>query len=154
MRTDVSTLYKSQRQTRISSDSDFFSFRLIFDDIDPSYLWKLPRNCYEINLCKFVCKLISNIRECINVYTCLLCQRPFKNLIAHVSCTFAATEAIRDVWWEEVINLYYIRLSAELCGLAGDDFLVIYLGRRTDTSLESSAAASFRMLNYRLLKTL
>lgn len=104
VRTAVSTLYKSQRQTRISSDSDFFTFRLIFDDIDPSSLWKLPRNCYKINLCKFVCKLISNIRECINVYTCLLCQRPFKNLIAHASCTCAATKAIRDVWWEVVIN--------------------------------------------------
>lgn len=152
VRTAVSTLYKSQRQTRISNDSDFLTFRLIFDDIDPSSLWKLPRNCYEINLCKFVCKLISNTRECINVYTCLLCQRPFKNLIAHASCTCAATENIRDVWWEEVINLYDIRLSAELCGLAEDDFLVILLGRRTDTPLESSATASFRMLNYRLLK--
>lgn len=60
--------FKNNEASKITFD--FLTYRLIFDDMDPSSLWKLPRNCYEINLCKFVCK-----SESASTYTLAFCAK-------------------------------------------------------------------------------
>lgn len=88
VRTSVSSQHNLQRQDRLSSDS-FFS--TIFGNTEPSS-WKLPKKCYKINLCKFICKF-----ENLTKHVCLLCQKLFfTNLFAHASCVCLATVSIRD----------------------------------------------------------
>lgn len=104
------------------------------------------RNCYEINLSKFFCKLTSVPRDFNQNQVCLLCQKLFTNVFAHASCICLARANIRDLCWIDIVNLFDIRLSAELCALTDDDLFLVILGQQTLTQLGSSEYTSFRML--------
>ena len=151
VRTSVSSYFKLQRQTRLSCDPAFSEFLHIFDKTEPSSLWKIPKNCYEISLCKFICKLCASIQECNDIHACLLCQKPFTNAFIHAACACPVTASIRDQWWYNVVNFLNIYLTAELCALTDEDLFHILLGRQTLTELCSHDYAYFRMLNYRLV---
>lgn len=79
-RTSVSSQHKLQRQDPLSCHTDVFFFRIILGSTEPSSIWKLPRNCYETNLCKFICKLTPSIRDFNEIQVCLLCQKLFTNV--------------------------------------------------------------------------
>lgn len=104
------------------------------------------RNCYEINLSKFFCKLTSVPRDFNQNQVCLLCQKLFTNVFAHASCICLARANIRDLCWIDIVHLFDIRLSAELCALTDDDLFLVILGQQTLTQLCSSEYTSFRML--------
>lgn len=104
------------------------------------------RNCYEINLSKFFCKLTSVPRDFNQNQVCLLCQKLFTNVFAHASCICLARANIRDLCWIDIVNLFDIRLSAELCALTDDDLLLVILGQQKLTQLGSSEYTSFWML--------
>lgn len=104
------------------------------------------RNCYEINLSKFFCKLTSVPRDFNQNQVCLLCQKLFTNVFAHASCICLARVNIRDLCWIDIVNLFEIRLSAELCALTDDDLFLVILGQQTLTQLCSSEYTSFWML--------
>lgn len=53
---------------------------------------------------------------------------------------------IRDLCWIDIVNLFDIRLSAELCALTDDDLFLVILGQQTLTQLGSSEYTSFWML--------
>lgn len=124
-RNSVSSQHKLQRQDPLSCHTDFSSFRTILGSTEPSSIWKLPRNCYEINLCKFICKLTPSIRDFNENQVCLLCQKLFTNVFAYASCACLATANIRDLWWIDIVNLFDIRLSAELYALTKDHLFYI-----------------------------
>lgn len=104
------------------------------------------RNCYEINLSKFFCKLTSVPRDFNQNQVCLLCQKLFTNVFAHASCICLARVNIRDLCWIDIVHLFDIRLSAELCALTDDDLFLVILGQQTLTQLCSSEYTSFWML--------
>ena len=151
VRTAVSSFHKLQRQNRFFCDPDLSTFSQIFHDTKPSSIWDMPRNCHEINLCKFICKLSSNLRKLNETYVCSMCQKTFTNVFVHAACACLATFNIREQWWYNIVNLFDIRLSAELCALTNDDLFLILLGRQTNTKFCNAEYVSFRMLNYKLV---
>lgn len=70
----------------------------------------------------------------------------FTNVFAHASCICLARVNIRDLCWIDIVNLFDIRLSAELCALTDDDLLLVILGQQKLTQLGSSEYTSFWML--------
>ena len=98
------TVAKLQRDMRIAGHSDFTRFREVFADRDPRTFWQLPSNCYEISLCKLICKLIASpARE--NQQLCPLCDGIYFDVFAHAACSCVATNDVRNQWWDDITNL-------------------------------------------------
>ena len=84
VRAAVNQLSQSERDLRMAGNS-FSRFREVFENRNPRAFWRLPANCYEISLCKLICKIISHSQEADdNPQLCPLCDR--------YSLTFSITQ--------------------------------------------------------------
>ena len=142
--------HETLRTSRICGP-DFSRFSAIFQDEDPSQFWRFPTNCYEISLCKFICKLISD-PPYVNSNTCQLCGAVLHDFFTHVICSCSSTYAIRNTWWTEISNRFSVYLCSELCALPNDELYLILLGRRTNFPLGYSDDTTFKHLNFRLVQ--
>ncbi|KAK3096521.1 hypothetical protein FSP39_000985 [Pinctada imbricata] len=59
VRSTVRNHHIESRIDRIESDSTFYRFKEIFSTREPCTFWSIPKNCFEIALCKFICKLFA-----------------------------------------------------------------------------------------------
>ena len=116
-----------------------------------SQFWQIPNNCYEIRLCKFICKLITKCPQ-DSLYVCHLCSKQYRNLFAHFTCSCAITFNIRNEWWEYITNTFRIELSVELCAVTEEDLFLILLCRRTDTELDTKEFQSLCIKNFKLIQ--
>lgn len=68
-------------------------------------------------------------------------------VFAHASCTCLATAIIRSLWWMDIVNLFDIRLSAELCALIDDYLFLVLLGRQVDKHSPNILMLNFKLVN-------
>lgn len=138
------------RSVRMENDDDFSTFRSIFEHSQPHLIWKLPSNSKELQICKFVCKLLASrsdtTRENI---ICKLCNNVFTNVFQHAAINCPSTFHIRDLWWQDVIELSDIGICAELSGLSDADLYVTLLGRHISTPVDVRV---FHLMNYKFLR--
>lgn len=80
--------------------------------------------------------------------SCLLCQKLFTNGNAHASCACPATTNIRDLLWIDIVNLFDIRLSAELCLLTE-----LFFGSSRSTNTHPTLSPRICFLLYAQLQT-
>ena len=151
VRAAVQNCGQLQREMRIAGHSDFTRFREVFADRDPRTFWQLPSNCYEISLCKLICKLIASpARE--NQQLCPLCDGIYFDVFAHAACSCVATNDVRNQWLDDITNLFDLSLSAELCALTEDDIFLVLLGRKTTTVLPILQYRDFLFRNFELIR--
>lgn len=96
MKASLLEYHLHSRRQRMISDPDFMLFNIIIAGKPPIALWTIPRNIYEVELCKFVAKLWT--LQDIPPETCLLCNSPFTNVFEHVTTSCADTLLLRDAW--------------------------------------------------------
>lgn len=155
VRRTVKSSHNRDRERRMSYDSDFSFFREIFSRFITSSIWKLPSTPDEINLCKFISKLCSNM-HCNyheNLYICVLCNRALRDVFCHCSCTCAVTSDLRNRSWSVIINSFDIPRIAEISGLSDDDVYMTLIGRHTSTPPDKSLHGSFYLTNFRLMRS-
>lgn len=150
VRSATTRTHRDMRYLRMSSDPDFSRFLTIFNGRHPSSFWYIPNNCFEIRLCKFICKLITDQRRDSPDY-CQLCGVCFLNLFTHIVCSCSITADIRGNWWNDITNNHCIDLSAELCGLTDKDLYCILLGRIPNTNLDPCELEVFQIKNFKFL---
>ena len=155
VRRAVKSSHDRNRERRMSYDSDFSFFRIIYSKFIPAAIWKLPTTPDEISLCKFIAKLCTNMHcnHNENLFICVLCNRTFKDVFSHCSCTCPVTFDLRNRWWSDIINYSDISLVAELSGLSEDDLYMILIGRHTSTPIDKIFHASFYLANFRLVRS-
>ena len=107
VRSAIQNCGQLQRDMRIAGHSDFTRFREVFADRDPRTLWQLPSNCYEISLCKLICKLIANpVRETQQL--CPLCGGIYFDVFAHAVCSCVTTNDVRNQRWDDITYLIFL----------------------------------------------
>ncbi|KAK3098279.1 hypothetical protein FSP39_017911 [Pinctada imbricata] len=147
------TITQSQirdRNIRMENDDDFLTFRVIFADSNSHFIWRLPSNSHELQLCKFVCKLIATrCKTMREIFICQLCNDVFTDVFQHAAINCPFTLHIRDLWWQDVINLPDIRICAELSGLSDSDLYMTLMGRRIVTPVDQRG---FHLMNYKFLR--
>lgn len=133
------------------SDPDFILFNTINAGRPLFAIWKFPSNIHEIELCKFVVKLWS--LPTLPLAVCTMCGSCFINVFQHISTVCLGTVALRDTWWNTVIEDFDISLSAELCGLCPQDLSLFLLGLRLlSVTVSYHNQRSLHILNFRFLR--
>ena len=148
VRNVVSTVQTQLRTDRTITDQTLRQFWHIFDQSTPCSIWKSPKNCWDISVTKFVCKIYAVSDTYQEHQLCPLCDFAVTNLFQHASCSCPCTFDMREEWWHDIANTD-IYLCAELSGLPEDELFLTLLGRHTDTTTELH---TFRMKNFRLLR--
>ena len=147
----VTNLHIDSRRQRMLSDPDFILFNTINAGRPLFAIWKFPSNIHEIELCKFVVKLWS--LPTLPLAVCTMCGSCFFNVFQHISTVCLGTVALRDAWWNTVIEDFDISLSAELCGLCPQDLYLFLLGSRLlSVTVSYHNERSLHILNFRFLR--
>uniref|UniRef100_A0A8W8NL23 EGF-like domain-containing protein n=1 Tax=Magallana gigas TaxID=29159 RepID=A0A8W8NL23_MAGGI len=74
-------------------------------------------------------------------------------LFAHISTVCLGTVALRDAWWNTVIEDFDISLSVELCGLCPQDLYLFLLGSSfLSVTVSYNNERSLHILNFRFLR--
>uniref|UniRef100_K1Q745 Uncharacterized protein n=1 Tax=Magallana gigas TaxID=29159 RepID=K1Q745_MAGGI len=82
-----------------------------------------------------------------------MCGSCFPNVFQHISTVCLGTVALRDAWWNTVIEDFDISLSAELCGLCPQDLYLILLGSRLlSVTVSYHTERSLHILNFRFFR--
>lgn len=105
VRSAVSKLHQTNRNIRLINDNDFYRFKSIIQNQNPSFIWSIPSNSYEISLCKFICKLKACPPE-QTPFICLLCNTMFVDVFQHISCSCPSTYDLRTYWWDQITKLF------------------------------------------------
>jgi hypothetical protein len=145
IRKTVNAYHKDQRLLRMNSP-DFLLYKSIFPSAESANIW----NTDNIQLSKFICKIYTSYGL---THICLLCGQPFRDVFCHSSCTCRSTSNVRKQWWDTIINTYSVEICAELCGLSELEWYIVLLGGPLSTPMEEADIRSFRLLNFRLVRS-
>ena len=148
IRNAVTTVHTQLRTDRMMADPDLRQYCHIFDQSNPCSIWKSPKNCWDISVIKFTCKIYAAINTYNEHQLCPLCDSLVTNIFLHASCSCPCTSDLREKWWCDIADID-LNLCAELCGLPEDELFLTLLGRHTSTPTELH---TFRMKNFRLLR--
>ena len=104
VRNVVSTVQTQLRTDRTITDQTLRQFWHIFDQSTPCSIWKSPKNCWDISVTKFVCKIYALSDTYQEHQLCPLCDFAVTNLFQHASCSCPCTFDMREEWWLDIAN--------------------------------------------------
>jgi hypothetical protein len=110
----------------------------------------MPRHFYDINMCKFTCKLRSNIQKLMKHTFAHCAKKPLPTYLC-LSGNFQNSRMVEQ-HCESFRHTCKIICRVYACALTDYDLFLILLGRQTLTKFCNSEYMSFRMPNNKLVQ--